>query len=43
MKTYKIKIRLDEQEIETEIEANNWQELCDYVFGNIELIDTEEK
>ena len=43
MKTYKIKIRLDEQEIKTEIEANNWEELCDYVFGNIQIIDTKEK
>ena len=43
-KTYKIVIRLDNYESPVmEIEAKNWELLCDYVFGRIEIIDTEEK
>lgn len=39
---YKIIIKLNNQEIETEIEAENWEEVCEYVFGKIEIIDKEE-
>ena len=44
MKTYKIVIRLDNFESPTlEIEAKNWEQLCDYVFGHIEIKDTEKE
>jgi len=43
MKNYKIVLRLDNFESPIlEIEAENWEMLCDYVFGRIEIIDTEE-
>jgi hypothetical protein len=43
MKNYKIVLRLGDNKSQViEIEAKNWQEVCDYVFGNIEIIDTEE-
>ena len=41
MKTYKIRIKLADNEFDTEFEAENWEEVCDYVFGNIEVIDLE--
>lgn len=43
MKTYKIKIRLDNDETDViEVKAENWETLVNYVFGRIEIIDTEE-
>jgi len=42
MEKYKIKIRLKDKDFETEIEGENWEQVCDYVFGNIEIIDTQE-
>lgn len=44
MKTYKITIGFDNFESDVlEIEAENWEQLCDYVFGHIEIKDTEEE
>ena len=43
MKEYKIIIKLDNVKTKTIIvKAKNWEELVDYVFGRIEIIDTEE-
>lgn len=44
MKTYKIILKLEDYQSEViEVEAENWEMLCDYVFGRIEVIDTEEE
>ena len=41
-KEYKIFLRLDNYETPViTIEAKNWKALCDYIFGKIEIIDTE--
>lgn len=40
---YQIIIRFRDEEIETEVEAENWEEVCNEVFGNIEIIDKNEK
>jgi len=40
---YQIIVKLDDQEFEAKIKAENWQEVCDYVFGKIEIIDKNEK
>ena len=43
MKTYKIVLRLGHYETDIiKIEAENWEGVADYVFGGIEIIDTEE-
>lgn len=40
MKTYKIVLRLGDNESKViEVEAKNWQEVCDYVFGTIEILE----
>lgn len=39
---YNIIIKLGDNQFKTEIEAENWEMLCDYVFGNIEVIDEKE-
>jgi hypothetical protein len=39
---YQIIVRLDNEEFEIEIEAKNWEEVCNYVFGKIEIIDKNE-
>ena len=30
------------KQFETEIEGDSWEEVCDYTFGNIEIIDKNE-
>ena len=42
MKIYKIKVRLEDNDFNLELEAENWGEVCDYVFGRIEVIDLED-
>jgi len=42
MKTYKIIVKLDANSFETEIEGESWEQVCDYVFGKIQVIDVEE-
>ena len=45
MKTFKIVLRLDNLNYESpvlEIEAKDWQEVCNEIFGKIEIINTEE-
>ena len=42
MKTYKIIVKLEDNEFEAEVEGEDWAQACDYVFGNIQVIDTEE-
>ena len=37
MKKYNIIIRFEDKEMEVEVEAENWEMLCDYVFGRIEI------
>ena len=39
---YNIIIELDEQRIETQVEAKNWEMACEYVFGNIQVKDKDE-
>ncbi len=44
LKEYNIVLQIDN--IETPVfcvEAKNWQEVVNYVFGNIQVIDTEEE
>ena len=46
MKTYKIVLRLDNLNYESpvlEVEAENWEEVCEQIMGNIQIIDTEEE
>ena len=40
---YNIKVKLDEDYFDTTIEAENWGDVCEYVFGRIEVIDNNEK
>ena len=43
MRKYKIKLKLNDYESETiEIEAEDWEDVVNKVFGKIEIIDTEE-
>lgn len=43
LNTYKIILRLNDFESEViEIEAKSWKEVSEYVFGRIEIINTEE-
>jgi hypothetical protein len=39
---YQIIVKLDDNQFETEIEGDSWEEVYDYVFGRIELIDKNE-
>ena len=41
MKTYKVIVRFDNKEFEIEVEGENWEDVCEYVFGRIEVIDKE--
>ena len=41
---YKIKLKLDEYQTDIiSIEAKNWEEVSNYVFGRIEIIEIEQK
>ena len=39
---YQIIVRLEDKEFETEINARSWEDVCDRVFGRIEVIDKNE-
>ena len=41
MKKYRVIVRLDGQEIKTEVRGKDWTEVCDYVFGNIEVLEVD--
>jgi len=42
-KAFKVRLELPGWESEVmEIEAKNWAEVCNYIFGKIQIIDTEE-
>ena len=35
---YNIIIKIDDDEIKTSINGKNWDDICDYVMGRIEII-----
>ena len=43
-KKFRVLVRLDQDELPVfEMEGKDWTEVCDYVFGNIEVIEVDEK
>ena len=44
MKTYKIVLRLGDyfESRVIEMEAENWEEICNKIFGGLEIVDTKE-
>ena len=39
---YQIIVKLDDNQFETEVEGNSWEQVCNYVFGRLEIIDKNE-
>lgn len=42
MKEYNVIIKLGDEEMDAHIIAKDWTEVCDYVFGNIEIVPKDE-
>jgi len=42
-KEYNVIIKLDREEMKAKIMAENWEEVCDYIFGKIEIIPENEE
>jgi len=42
MKTFNVLVKLDDNRFVVDVEGETWEEVCDYVFGNIEVRDLNE-
>lgn len=40
---YKVKIKLDDDVMKVKIEAESWEDVCEHVFGHIEVIPEDEE
>lgn len=40
---YKVKIKLGYEEMKVKVNAKSWEEVCEYVFGHIEVIPEDEE